>query len=167
VRFELTQRIAAPVADVAGALCDPAYYAALGAAPKLGDPEVLGREVDGDIVTMRVRHRFSGDLSSAVKAVLDPAKLTWVDVARHDLADRLVRFELQPDHYGDRFSCRGSYRLEVDPSDQQRTIRRAEGDVTVRAPLVRSQVERALVSGLKEHLQAEVAILEAFVASGR
>jgi hypothetical protein len=163
MHFELRQRIAAPVADVADAFCDPEYYVALGRAPKLGVPEVLGREAEGDQVVMRVRYRFSGSLSSAAKAVLDPAKLTWVDVAHHDLAAHVVRFELQPDHYADRFSCRGSYRLEADPDDPDATIRRAEGDVKVRAPLVGSSVEKALVSGLREHLEAEADIVAGFV----
>ena len=56
---------------------------------------------------MRIRYRFSGDLSSAATAVLDPEKLTWVEESHHDLAARTVRFELHPDHYADRFSCRG------------------------------------------------------------
>jgi hypothetical protein len=74
-----------------------------------------------------------------------------------------VRFELHPDHYGDRFSCRGSYRLVADPADDGATIRTAEGDVKVRAPLVGSSVEKALVSGLREHLEAEADIVAAFV----
>jgi hypothetical protein len=163
VRFELRQRIAAPVADVADALCDPSYYAALGRAPKLGVPEVLGRDASGDEVVMRIRYRFSGNLSSAAKAVLDPEKLTWVEVSHHDRTSHTVRFELQPDHYADRFSCRGRYGLVADPADDGATIRTAKGEVKVRAPLVGSSVEKALVSGLREHLEAEADILATFV----
>lgn len=163
MRFDLRQRIAAPVADVADAFCDPAFYVALGEAPKLGGAEVLGREVQGDEVIMRVRYRFSGDLSSAARAVLDPSKLTWVDESRHDLSTHVVRFELQPDHYADRFSCRGGYRLETDPDDPEGTVRTAGGDVKVRAPLVGSSVEKALISGLREHLEAEADIVATFV----
>jgi hypothetical protein len=163
VRFEVHQRIDAPIDAVAAALCDPAYYAALGAAPKLGVPEVLERTVDGDVVVMRVRYRFAGDLSAAARAVLDPNKLTWVDEARHDLVSHVVTFELQPDHYADRLSCRGTYRLEADPGDPSRTTRAASGELRVRAALVAGSVERALVSGLKEHLDAEAGIIAAFV----
>ncbi len=165
MRFEVTQRIAAPVAAVAAAFCDPAYYEALGSAPKLGVPEVLDRKESGDVVVMRVRFRFSGELSSAARAVLDPAKLTWVERSRHDLASNVVDFELQPDHYADRLSCRGGYRLVAARDDPGATIRTAEGDVKVRARLVGGQVEKALVSGLEEHLEAESAIVAAFVGS--
>jgi uncharacterized protein DUF2505 len=163
VRFQVRQRIAAPVADVADALCDPEYYVALGQAPKLGVPEVLDREVDGDEVVMRIRYRFSGNLSSAARAVLDPQKLTWVEESHHDLGAHTVRFELQPDHYADRLSCRGRYQLVADQPDDGSTIRTVEGDLKVRAPLVGSSVEKALVSGLREHLDAEAEIVATFV----
>jgi hypothetical protein len=166
VRFEVRQLIDAPLDAVAAALCDPAYYTALGTAPKLGVPEVLDRQVDGDHVLLRVRYRFAGELSSAARAVLDPNKLTWVDESRHDLAKHDVSFVLKPDHYADRLSCTGGYRLEADPADAARTIRTASGDLKVRAALVAGSVERALVSGLKEHLDAEAGILAAFVAGG-
>ena len=68
---------------------------------------MLSREVDGDQVVLRIRYLFSGDLSSAVTAVLDPKKLTWVDESLHDLVRHVVRFELQPDHYADRLALPG------------------------------------------------------------
>lgn len=161
MNFRLDQRIAAPPAAVAAAFADPAYYASMGALPKLGTPEVLRREVDGDVITIDVRYRFTGDLSPAVTAVVDPARLTWVEHSTHDLAAREVRFELRPDHYPDRLRCQGGYRLEPDGDG---TVRHAEGDLRVRAPLVAGMVERAIVSGLREHLAAEAGLVERFLA---
>jgi hypothetical protein len=79
MHFELTQRFAADAPDVADAYTDPGFYATLVAVPKLGAPDVLERTADGDQVLTRIRYRFVGDLNSAVKAVVDPAKLTWVE----------------------------------------------------------------------------------------
>jgi len=158
MHFELSQRFAAPVADVADAFCDPGFYAALAGLPKLGRPEVLSREPDGHRIVLRVRYRFNGELSSAARAVLDPSKLTWVEESVHDLDTFEVTFVQVPDHYTDRFSCRGTYRFRADGNDS--TLRSAEGDVKVRAPLVGSSVERAIISGLKEHLDEEVDLLE-------
>ena len=163
MHFDFTQRFQADIADVADAFCDPGYYEALAASPKLGTPEVLTRSVDGDRVVMRVRYRFAGELSSAARAVLDPDKLTWVEESTHDLATHAVTFVLKPDHYADRFSAKGSYRFEVDPADDGATIRSAQGDVKVRAPLVASAVERAIISGLKEHLLEEETLLVGFL----
>ena len=159
MHFELTQRFAAPIDDVADAFADPGYYAVLAESPKLGVPEVLSRDGAGDRVDLRVRYRFAGELSSAVKAVIDPDKLTWVEESTHDLAAHTVTFVLRPDHYADRFKASGSYRLEVDPADPGATLRHAQGEVKVRAPLVASSVERAIISGLKEHLDDEVELL--------
>ena len=164
MHFRFTQRFAADVDDVAAALCDPGYLAVLAEAPKLGAPEVLSREQAGDLVTMRVRYCFVGELSSAVTAVIDPAKLTWVEESTHDLAAHTARFVLQPDHYPDRLQAGGSYRLAPAPDDPGATARTAEGDLKVRAPLVAGAVERAIVSGLGEHLDQEPARLLRWLA---
>lgn len=166
MRFELKQRFRAAPDAVAAAFCDPAYYEALAESPGLGRPEVIGVQRDGDVVDLRVRYRFNGQLSSAARSVLDPARLTWVEESRHRLADRTVSFRMVPDHYADRFSSSGSYRFDPAPDDPTATVRLAQGELKVRAPLVGGSVERAIVSGLQEHLADEVTVLERFLASG-
>lgn len=160
MHFELQQRINGTPAAVAAAFADPRYYETLGELPKLGTPEVVAHRVDGDVVSLEVRYRFTGDLNSAVKAVIDPRKLTWVERSTHDLAARQVTFELLPDHYPDRLKARGGYRF--DPAGDG-TVRYAAGDLKVRAPLVASAVEGAIVSGLREHLEAESGHVERFL----
>ncbi len=164
MHFELTQRFAAPVDEVAHAFCDPGFYEALAELPRLGRPEVLSREAEEARVVMRVRYRFTGDRSPAARAVLDPAKLTWVEEATHDLAARNVTFTLHPDHYADRFASHGRYRFGDAPGEVTATDRFATGQVKVRAPFVGSTVERAIVSGLKEHLGEEVEVVERWLA---
>lgn len=163
MRFSIEQRFAADVDAVARAYADPALYAALVGLPKLTQPEVVGHEVDGDTVVLQVRYRFGGELSPAARAVIDPARLTWVERSTHDLADHSTTFTMVPDHYGDRFRCQGSYRF--DPVEGG-CRRRGEGDVRVKALLVAGAVEGAIVSGLKEHLVDEVPVVEAFVNDG-
>lgn len=165
MHFELSQRFAAPVDAVADAYTDPGYYAALADLPKLGEPELLDRTVDGDHIQVRVRYRFVGDLSAAVRAVVDPAKLTWVEVSNHrHPPDHSVRFELQPDNYADRLSCHGTYRFHADPDDPAATVREVAGELKVRAPLVASSVERAIISGLREHFDAEAPLLQKWLS---
>ncbi len=164
MRFELVQRFSAPPDDVARAFTEPDLYAALAELPKLGAPEMLEHRADGDMVRVRVRYRFSGDLSSAVKAVIDPAKLTWIDDSTHDLAHRSVTFTMLPDHYGDRFRASGAYRFEAAPDDPGATIRTTTGEIKVKVPLVGGSVERAIVSGLREHQEDEVAVVDGWLA---
>ncbi|MCU1351003.1 MAG: hypothetical protein JWM05_212 [Acidimicrobiales bacterium] len=164
MRFELAHRYAAPVTAVAAAYADPDLYAALVGLPKLGPPEVLERSGDDHKARLRIRYRFTGHLSPAVTAVVDPARLSWVEEADHDLDAHTVSWRMVPDHYADRLTASGTFRFTADPDDPAVTIRRTEGELKVRALLVGGAVEKAIVSGLAEHLDAEVAVVERFLA---
>jgi hypothetical protein len=162
MKFEIEQRFGAGVDAVAHAYADPALYASFDGLPKLSRPELVSHAADGATVVLEVRYRFGGDLSPAARAVIDPDRLSWVERSVHDLDHHSTTFTMIPDHYADRFSCSGSYRFDVVPGGCRR---RGQGDVRVRAFLVAGAVEGAIVSGLREHLADEVAVVEAFVAS--
>jgi hypothetical protein len=164
VDFRIDQRIPGDPSDVARAYVSPGMYATLRGLPKIAAPEVLERDErdGGDTVRMRIHYRFVGDLPSAAAAVLDPRKLTWVEESAHHLSGLSVTWRLVPDHYGDRFSAKGrsTYR-----ADGEVTVRHTRGNFVVKTPFVGRLVERALVSGLKEHLDAETARVQAWVAA--
>lgn len=161
MRFDRRQRFEAPLDEVAAAFASAELYATFADLPKLGVPDVLGRTEDGRRVTLRMRYHFVGDLSPAVTAVIDPKKLTWVEESEHDLVKGVVTVRLVPDHYPDRLSCAGRYRYEA---DGDATFRHVQGDLKVRALLVSGAVEKAIVSGLAEHLDAEVPAVEAYLS---
>jgi hypothetical protein len=162
MRFQLQQRIAAPVDAVVAAFGDPGFYGSLEALPNLGRPELLSHEVKGSVVRLRVRYRFTGQLSAAVRAAIDPKKLTWVEEADHDVAAHRVSFRMIADHYADRFKSSGTYRF--DPEGDAATIRKCAGDIEIRMPLVGRRVENAIVSGLREHLDSEAGLVERWIA---
>jgi hypothetical protein len=162
VRFTVEQRYRADPDAVAAAYADPALYEVLPATEKLARPEVVRHERDGARVVLEVRYRFQGDLSSAVRAVLDPARLTWVERTTHDLATRATTFELLPDHYPDRLQSRGQ--LRVEPHGEGGSRRVGDGELKVRAPLVGGSVERTLVGDLRQHLEAEARSVDAHLA---
>jgi hypothetical protein len=163
VRFRLEQRFRADPDAVAEAYTDPELYQRLAAAATLGRPEFLQRTGGGDRVETRVRYRFCGNLSSAARKVVDPARLSWVEESAHDLAERRVSFRMVPDNYADRFRSAGSYSFEPDGDG---TLRITEGDLTVKVPLVGGTVGRAIVSGLADHLRGEIGVVERFLAAG-
>lgn len=170
MRFDLTQTIAAPVDEVARAYASADLYAHLGGTDKLGPPDVVDRTESGGKVTLRIRYRFIADLAPAVTAVVDPEKLTWIEQSVHDLSARTVSVTLHPDHYSDRLRCSGTYRYTdlaggagSVQAQGDATVRRVDGDLKVKVLLVGGQVERALVSGLKEHLEAEAPQVEAYL----
>lgn len=164
MRFTVEQRFATGADETAQAFTEPELYEGFAALSKVSVPDVLACERDGDQVRLRIRYRFAGELSSAARAVIDPARLTWVDESTHDLARRHVRFVLRPDHYGERFRCSGDYRVEPvgDGCRRHATI-----DLEVSAPFVGGAVERAIESGLREHLADETRVVEAYLAARR
>jgi hypothetical protein len=164
MRFTVEQRFGTDPDETARAFTEPELYAGFADLPKVSVPDVLACERDGEQVRLRIRYRFAGDLSSAARAVIDPARLSWVDESTHDLERRHVRFVLRPDHYADRFRCSGDYRIEA---VGQGCRRHATIDLKVSAPFVGGAVERAIASGLREHLADEARVVEAYLAARR
>jgi len=163
VRFRIEQRFRGALPDVEAALFDPAFLTRLATLPKLGAPELLDQESDDTSIRQRVRYQFTGDVSSAVRRVVDPRRLTWVEESTHDLTTHVTTWRIVPDHYGSMIRCGGTFTLV--PEGEGTTTRRiAEGDIKVNVPLVGGKVERAIVSGLEEHADAEVDVLDRWLA---
>ncbi len=163
--FTIAQHLQGSVDALAQAYANPDLYRYLARQdlPTLSKPDVVSHTPNGDVVTLEIRYRFSGELSSAARAVIDPTKLTWVERSVHDLSTASTTFTMLPDHYASRFRASGSYRFE--PRTDGGTTRRGEGNIRVTALLVAGAVEGAIVSGLEEHLLREVPIVNAFVAA--
>ena len=160
MHFRIEQRFDAPLAAVEAAYCSPELLATLASLPKVGGAELLEQRTEGDRVFQRVRYRFTGELNSAVTAVIDPSKLSWVEESVLDKATHVTTWHIVPDHYRNRLECHGEFRLS---EDEGRTIRRTEADIKVRFPLVGGKVERAIVSGLEGHAEAEQSAIAAFL----
>lgn len=164
MRFRLEQRFSSPLAAVEAAFVDPAVLAELGTLPELGRPTLLHRtdEDDGTVV-QDVRYAFAGSLPAAVTRVIDPARLTWIEHAVLDRTTHRTTLSIRPDHYADRLSCTATATLEPAGDGDAGTLRAVEGDLRVRAPLVAAKVERAIVSGLRDHAAAEARVVQAWL----
>jgi hypothetical protein len=156
VHFTVEQTLPGTIDAIIAALLDPAFVTGLGALANLGPPEVLEQRRDGDLVVQRVRYRFTGSLSPAVTRVIDPRKVTWVDETTYDLRARRASFHIVPDHYAGKLRCSGTHAFTAHGDATVRTI---ETELTVKVPLVGRAVERAIVSGLQDHLDAESDLL--------
>ena len=161
MRFRIEQRFGATVDGVEAAFTDPAFIESLAALPQLGRPQLLERTEDGPTVRTLVRYAFAGDLSSAVRRVVDPARLTWVEDATLDRAAHRSRFTILPDHYAALLRCHGTAESRADGDGSRRVT---TGEIEVPMPLVGGKVERAIVSGMEEHAAAEVSLIEQWVA---
>jgi hypothetical protein len=161
VKFFIEQRYRAPLAEVEDAYCSPELLATLATLPKVGGAELLDQRSEGDRVVQRVRYRFTGELSSAVTAVVDASRLSWVEESELDRSTHVTTWHIVPDHYASRLTCAGTFRLSSRGDD---TLRRTEAEIKVHFPLVGGRVERAIVSGLEEHAAAEQEAVQAFLA---
>src|SRR5688500_2139606 len=101
MELEVEQVLPAAVADVVAALTDPDYLASVDTSDKVGAPEVLDQEREGQVVRQRLRYRFSGTLSPAVTRVVDRQKLVWVIEHVYDLTAGTASFRVLPEHYAD------------------------------------------------------------------
>ncbi len=94
-------------------------------------------------------------------AVVDPERLTWVEESTLDRTTHVTKWKIVPDHYGNRLSSSGTFRLTGTGDDL--TIRSTEAELKVHFPFVGGKVEKAIVSGLKEHAVAEETVVNAFL----
>ena len=157
MRFSLDQALPGSIEEVLAAFTHPGYLASLGELGKVGAPEVLDQTREGDIVLQRVRYRFTGDLSPAVTSVMDRDRFVWVDEHTYDLAASSASFRIVPEHYAERLRCSGTERFH---RIAEGTNRHVEAELSVKWPIVGGLVERAIVSGLKEHLAEEAELIE-------
>ena len=155
------QPLAATADAVMAALTDAQFYERLGAMPNIGPPQLVFQQRDGDQVQQRVQYHFSGELSQAVRRVLDPDRITWVDESTVDCARRRALFRIVPDHYANRLTCTGDYWIEPTPDG---CVQHLRFDLRVHYPVVGPLVERAIASGLRQNVEHEAAILEAWAA---
>ena len=161
VQFSSSQTYTHDVDDVIDAYADPTMYTGLPELPKIGRPEVVDHRRGGDTVRLDIRYAYTGDLPGAALAVIDLARLTWVQRTVVTLSDRTITIALLPDHYPDRLQCAGTFRFVPRPDGG--TTRRVQGDLRVKVMVVGGQVERALVSGLEEFQEAETAAVDAWI----
>jgi hypothetical protein len=165
VQFSAEQPYAHALADVVDAYADPSLYPALPELPNIGRPEVLDHRRDGDRVELDIRYAFVGELPPAALALIDPARLTWIQHTAIDLRGATSSIVLEPDHYPDRLRCSGTFRFAASGKGGAR--RRVDGDLEVKVVLVAGQVERALVTGLQEYLAAEAEAVDAWLDQHR
>lgn len=161
MEFRIEQRFAAPIAAVEAALLDPGFIARLSNLPKVRQADLLSQEEDGEHVEQEVRYHFTGELSAAVRAVVDPRRISWILESQVDRAAHRSTWRILPDNYGERLTAHGTTEL-IATGDT--TTRTTLGTVKVHMALVGGRVERAIVSGLKEHAEAETKELQAYLA---
>ncbi len=163
MRFDVRQRYAAPAADVLAHYASVEMYESLPEFGRISRPEILDRIDGGDRVTVRLRYRFTADLPAAALAVIDPDRLTWIDETTYDFGALTSSTKLLPDHYPRKLEASAASQFR---DDSDGCIREVSGSLRVHVLLVGGQVEKAIVSGLTEHLAEEQTLVARLLTGG-
>ncbi len=156
-----TQHIDAPAEAATKVLADPRFYLSRDSSEAISAVELVDHTTDGARAELRIRFAFTGDLNAAARAILNPDKLTWVQVTTHDLSTGRVAFEILPDNYPDRLRCRGRY--TVAPDGDTASVRTVATELHVKAPLVAVQVERVILDGFRRELESQAVAVPDYV----
>ncbi len=162
MRFTIRHAVAVPPAEAMAAYASPGFYEGRPRRDNIAVQGVVRHEAHTDLVVMEVRFAFTGHVSPAVRAVVDPAKMTWVTRTEVRPAESRANWVVAPDHYPDRLSAGGEYRFEPGDGGPSSTLVLVDGELKVHVPIVGRSVERTIVSGLREYLEDEVASLPGF-----
>ena len=158
MRFALRQAVAVPPARAVAAYGSPAFYEGR---PTGGDIAILGvlyHEDKGDRVLIDVHYAFTGSVSSAVRRVIQPEKMTWVTRTEVLRAEMRTSWVVRPDHF-DRLTAGGEFRFAPGPDGPDTTVVAVDGELKVHVPVVGRSVERVIVSGLQSYLEDEAATI--------
>jgi len=157
VKFAVRQAVALPPDRVMAAYVSPAFYEGRPERDDIAVREVVRHEQAGDRVLLEVRMAFTGSVSSAVRAVVDPAKMSWITRTEILLAEARSIWVVLPDHYPDRLSASGTYRFGEGGDGPDSTDVEVDGDLKIRVPIVGRSVERVIVSDLQAYIAEEAA----------
>ncbi len=150
---------------MAAAYVDPDLFAHLHDNPDLGRPELLERVDEGDTVRLRVRYAFTGELSPPLTAVVEPSRITWVEVSTFDRGTNTTEFHIVADHYPDRIRCSGRVELHDDGAGGARRI--AVGKLGVSVPFIGGKIERAVLEGLVGQAATQARVVGEWLVSRR
>jgi hypothetical protein len=156
VKFNVRQAVAVPPDRAMAAYGASEFYEGRPARDDIEVREVVRREATQDRVLLEVRFAFTGSVSPAVRAVVDPGKMSWITRTELLLAEGRSSWTVLPDHYPDRLSARGTYRFEEGDAGPETCDVEVEGDLKVRVPIVGRSVERVIVGDLRAYIADEV-----------
>jgi hypothetical protein len=141
----------------------PSFYEGRPEVDHISVIEVLSHEDNDTSLLIEVRFKFTGSVSSAVRAVIDPNKMSWITRTEVLLEERRTAFTVLPDHYPDRLTSSGGYRF-ADGTAPNSAVITVDGQLKVHVPLVGRSVEKVIVSGLRSYIANEVASLPEYAA---
>ena len=164
MKFEIVNRFRTTVADFERVLDDPQLYEKL-RLPAIEKIEPLERVDEGERVRRRVRYtpNTDGKIPSFGRSVVKPSMLRWIEESTYDKARHRFDYRILPnlpESWRDRFQSQGSYQLAQEGGE---VVRRIEGEIVVRLPLLGRTVEKLLLREVTENFRAEAEAMSALL----
>lgn len=157
MKFSIRQAVAVPPARAMAAYGSPAFYEGREARDDIAVREVVAHEADADRILLEVRFAFTGSVAPAVRAVVDPGRMSWITRTEILLTEGRSSWVVLPDHYPDRLSASGTYVFEEGDGGAETCTVEVEGELKVRVPIVGRSVEKVIVGDLRAYIGDEVA----------
>lgn len=159
MKFAFQQPVAASPARALAAYGSPAFYEGRPERDNIAVRGVVRHEETATGVLIEVHYAFTGQVSPAVRAVVQPDKMSWVTRTEVLADEARTTWVVLPDHYQDRLTASGRFRFEPGPDGPDTAVISVEGELKVHVPIVGRSVERVIVSDLKAYLVDEVATI--------
>jgi hypothetical protein len=161
MRFRAEQRFAGATPRAVGALLvDPGFERAV-ELPDLALPSVVEHRTDGATTVLRLRYEFVGHLDPIAQKLLGGRRLTWVQTLELDVEAGRGDLSFAAEADPRRLHGSATVVLEADGTD---TVRRFDGELVVKAPMVGGMAERRIVPGLLRRLDVEADAVRARLA---
>ncbi|MBV8983063.1 MAG: DUF2505 domain-containing protein [Acidimicrobiia bacterium] len=157
MKFHLEHTFSAPLDAVEAAMVNPEFLEST-RLPDVGPPEVLSRQENGDIVTLRVSYHYTGSLDSLARRVLRSGDVSWVQETKLDRSTHRTTFTVMPKVHADRFQCGGA--MQVTQAGEATTQRVIDGELKIKVPLFGNRAEGLILPGLRSRMQREAELLD-------
>lgn len=161
VKFGFVQDFDAPPDEILAVFTDAAFWNGIENLTATSVPTVLDVRRRGDRVTVELRYRLVVDLPSEATRFIDTSNVSWVESSDWDLRTASSQTMFLPDQAGRLMTASATTRLIPSGRGARRDV---DGDLRVRIPLLGSRIERAIIGGISDHLEEEVAAVDKFLA---
>lgn len=167
MRFSVEHTLPGTLASLESLLVDPHTYDRLERElPGFERIELLASEETGGVLRRRVRYtpRAHDRVPAFGRGLVTPEMLVWIEESAYDRAQQRIDYTTHPnlpERWRHRFDSSGRFTFRQASSG---VLRRIEGEINVRMPLVGGLAERVLVREVVTAFDTDATLLASWLA---
>ena len=152
VKFGFEQRWTTSVEEVLHLYTSRDFWGSLHDLSKFDPPEILEVSSQGGTATTRLRYRLDVELPKEAARFIDTGDVSWVQVTTWDLSRAVGDVVFVPDQGQALLKASATTEIVADGAE---AVRRVQGELRVRIPLLGHRVENVIVEGIGDYLEEE------------